>query len=116
MTRVPPRTKLPLTYTQTVYSPYAISMMPDGLRLDDIMSLEEAVHEFVRYCLPPLQGRTAVITDVDGVAVLGYTHNPFAEEALKWVGTKAAVEFLGEHRLIEPLLIASIEMALEPAS
>lgn len=114
MTHVPPRTKLPLRFNQDLFSPFDVSMMPDGLRLEGIEQLEDAVHEFVRYCLPPLQTRTACVTDANGVVAFGYTHDPFADEPLRWVGTFWAVRALRNHPLVEPLLMTSIEMALEP--
>jgi hypothetical protein len=115
MTHVPPRVKLPMNYTQHVGAPFCVSMMPDGLHLPDIEELSDAVNQFVRYCLPPLEGRTACITDVDGVLAIGYDYNPFAHESLRWFGIESAVSDLRNHPLVEPALMATIEMVLEPA-
>jgi hypothetical protein len=104
-----------MAYTQELRPSFCVSMMPDGLHLPNIEALVDAVDEFVRYCLAPLAGRTACITDADGVVAIGYDYNPFAEDSLRWFGTFWAVRALRDHALVEPALMASIEMALEPA-
>lgn len=113
MTHVGPRAKLPMHYHQSVIQPFDVAMMPDGLYLDNVGTLTDAINLFVRYCLPPIPERTACVTDVDGVVAIGYISNAFADEPLRWVGTRSAVTVLQQHHLVEPLLMASIEMALE---
>jgi hypothetical protein len=102
-----------MRYTQLVRGPYDIAMMPDGLSIKDVATGAEAINLFVRYCLPPIPGRTACVTDVDGVVAIGYVSSELADEPLRWVGTKSAVGELRSHPLVEPLLMTSIEMALE---
>lgn len=114
MTHVPPRVKLPMRFNQDLWPPFDVAMMPDGLCLEGITNLTDAVHEFVRYCLPPIDGRTAMITDTNGVIALGYHHDPFADEPLRWFGTFWGVRSLRNHPLVEPALMVAIEMALEP--
>lgn len=103
-----------MSYSQHVDPPFSVAMMPDGLWIEGIEMLNGcrgAIDEFVRYCLPPIDGRTACVIDADGVVVIGYALNPLG---LQWFGTTWAVSMLRLHSLVEPALMVSIEMALEP--
>ena len=112
--RIAPRAKVPMLYDQRLDPPFLLTMMPDGLCLWDL-DFRSAIDEFVRYALPPsheLGG--ACVGDSNGVIAIGFASNPYSDPALQWVGTRAAVDLLRQNRLVEPLLLASIEMALEP--
>jgi hypothetical protein len=109
--RVPPRAKLPMSPDQALTPPFIVSQSPTLLQLWDIPTLAEAVDEFVRYGLPPNDTPGGcVVIDSNGVVAIGYGGPP-----LFWAGTRVAIEILRQHPLVEPLLMASIEIALEPA-
>lgn len=112
--RTPPRAKLPMRYDQELRPPFLVTQMPSIICMWDIETLEQAIDEFVRYCLPPSYGG-AGITDSDGVMAIAYTYDMLAEDSMRWTGVRAAVDLLRAHRLVEPALMVSIEMALEPA-
>ena len=103
-----------MSFDQELTPPFLLSRMPGGLSMWEIPTLAEAVDEFVRYGLPPSDVRGGcVVTDSDGVIAIGYAYEMHVDKTLLWAGTRSAVELLREHRLAEPLLIASIEMELE---
>lgn len=112
--RTPPRAKLPQSYDQELRPPFLVTQMPNVICLWDIETLEQAVDEFVRYCIPPVPGGAGV-TDADGVIAICYVYDQFAEDPLRWSGVRQAVDLLREHRLVEPGLMVEIEMALEKA-
>lgn len=100
-----------MSYDQDLVGPFLLSQMPDAVSLE-VDDLQDAIDEFVRYGLPPFDAPGGCsVADSNGVLAIGYINNGLAPTY--WTGVRAAVELLREHPLVEPLLMATIEMELE---
>lgn len=103
-----PRPKRPQSPTDTTKPPYTFIARTSEYILIECETLNAAVNQFVRYCIPPDPGdQAAFIKDTDGVIAIGYATKLGGEE-FEWVGTETGYAHLASHKLMHPLLLVDV--------
>lgn len=109
-----PLAKTPQTYTYYHTGPFWIASTPTDVIMHTL-TIDAAVDNFVRYGIPPIQGvgQMAMIGDADGVAVAAWAFRTGTDGGrIEWTATQLGVTKLRQHKLIEPSLMADIEMQI----
>jgi hypothetical protein len=109
---VKPQLKDPMPWSYKPTGPfYLVSCRPGLPGLDDEFArFDKLLDLFVRQCMMPDESPVAVITDNDGVAVVGWTRLP--EYGLTWLGIDYGWKRMERYGCLDPLMIEEAKLSI----